>query len=94
MTLGSRTRVGLVDGDPAIRRDFVSLFGSQPDFVLGGVAGTAMLGFDLLSNQELDVMLVSAYTVGSHVKNIYRKLDVHSRTEAVYEARQLGIMRD
>jgi DNA-binding NarL/FixJ family response regulator len=31
-------------------------------------------------------------TVQSHVRNIYGKLDVHNKTEAVFEARQLGIL--
>lgn len=35
---------------------------------------------------------ISAHTVGDHVKAIYRKLDVHSCTEAIFEARQLGLM--
>jgi DNA-binding NarL/FixJ family response regulator len=32
-------------------------------------------------------------TVQSHVRNIYGKLDVHNKAEAVFEARQLGILR-
>ena len=32
-------------------------------------------------------------TVQSHVRNIYGKLDVHNKTEAVFEARQLGLLR-
>ncbi len=32
-------------------------------------------------------------TVQSHVRNIYGKLNVHNKTEAVFEARQLGILR-
>lgn len=35
----------------------------------------------------------SEQTIPSHVKNIYRKLAVHSRSEAVYEASRLGIIR-
>lgn len=35
---------------------------------------------------------IAPYTVQSHVKNIYSKLDVHSKTEAIFEARQLGLL--
>lgn len=33
---------------------------------------------------------ISVHTVGDHIKSIYRKLDVRSKSEAVHEARQLG----
>jgi DNA-binding NarL/FixJ family response regulator len=33
---------------------------------------------------------ISVHTVGDHIKAIYRKLDVRSKSEAVHEARQLG----
>jgi DNA-binding NarL/FixJ family response regulator len=36
---------------------------------------------------------ISAHTVVAHVKKIYRKLAVHSRGEAVFEATQLGLLR-
>lgn len=37
---------------------------------------------------------LSPHTVDTYVKRIYRKLQVHSKTEAVYEARKLGLVRD
>jgi len=36
---------------------------------------------------------ISAHTVVAHVKKIYRKLAVHSRGEAVFEATQLGLLK-
>lgn len=38
------------------------------------------------------VLQISCHTVTAHIKKIYRKLQVHSRGEAVYEASQLGIL--
>ena len=35
---------------------------------------------------------MSAHTVGSHVKNTYRKLDVHSAAAAVMQAVRLGLI--
>lgn len=37
-------------------------------------------------------MAISLTTVQTHVRNIYGKLGVHSKTEAVYEARQFGLL--
>jgi DNA-binding NarL/FixJ family response regulator len=64
---------------------------------------------DLLSHREVEVlsfiakgfsfaeianfMQISVHTVMTHVKRIYRKLAVHSRGEAVFEAQQLGLLR-
>jgi DNA-binding NarL/FixJ family response regulator len=39
-----------------------------------------------------EVLAISLHTVVTHVKKIYRKLAVHSRGEAVYEAGQLGLL--
>lgn len=37
-------------------------------------------------------MTVSLSTVRTHVRSIYSKLDVHSKTEAVFEARAQGLL--
>lgn len=63
---------------------------------------------DVLSGRELELLSVlsrgytygeaaallgiAVNTVHSHVKNIYAKLDVHSRAEAVFEARNMGLI--
>jgi DNA-binding NarL/FixJ family response regulator len=46
------------------------------------------LSFETIS----ELMDISPHTVVAHVKKVYRKLAVHSRSEAVYEASQLGIL--
>jgi len=46
-----------------------------------------------LSFREIaDVLAISQRTIVSHVKNIYRKMAVHSRGEAVYEATWQGLL--
>ncbi len=47
-----------------------------------------------LSNKEVALALeISHYTVGDHIKAIYRKLAVRSRGEAVFEAVHRGLIR-
>ncbi len=63
---------------------------------------------DALSKRELEVLQlvsrgctyqetgdhlkISITTVQAHVRNIYSKLDVHNKAEALFEARQLGLL--
>jgi len=46
------------------------------------------LSFDTVG----ELLTISPHTVVTHVKKIYRKLAVHSRGEAVYEASQMGLL--
>lgn len=43
-------------------------------------------------SEAAEILSVSSHTVASHIKKIYRKLEVNSRSEAVYEAVQLGLV--
>ncbi len=46
-----------------------------------------------MSNQEIaDILGISKNTVPVHIRNIYRKLGAARRTEAVFEARSLGLI--
>lgn len=74
----------------------------------GAAQAAAALAADALSPRETEVLSLIARgftyaevasrtgvllsTVQSHVRNIYGKLDVHNKAEAVFEARQLGIL--
>ncbi|MDP2261250.1 MAG: response regulator transcription factor [Caulobacter sp.] len=42
--------------------------------------------------EAADTLGLSQHTIGDYVKSIYRKLRVHSRTEAIFEARQVGLI--
>jgi DNA-binding NarL/FixJ family response regulator len=40
-----------------------------------------------------DLLGISAHTVTTHVRHLYKKLEVSSRSAAVWEARHLGLLR-
>ncbi len=47
---------------------------------------------DGLSNAEIaDKLFIAQGTVKRHINNIYGKLDVQSRTQAVAKAREIGL---
>lgn len=52
-----------------------------------------MVSRGLTNNEIADMLSMSFHTVASHIKHIYRKLAVTSRSEAVFEAVSQGIIR-
>lgn len=42
--------------------------------------------------EAAELLCIAPSTVQSHVKNIYSKLAVHSKAEAIFEARQMGLL--
>ncbi len=48
----------------------------------------------LRHDEVADTLGLRYSTVVSYVRDIYRKLAVHSRTEALFEARHLGLLRE
>lgn len=47
------------------------------------------------SYEEIAGLLgLSRHTIGTYVKRIYQKLQVHNKSEAIYEARKQGLLRD
>jgi LuxR family maltose regulon positive regulatory protein len=51
-----------------------------------------LLTTHLSSTQIAEELYISANTVRSHIKNIYSKLNVHSRKEAVQRAWELELL--
>ncbi len=91
--------------DPFIARRILALVSAPADGRPGSPAAAPAVGSPLsrrerqvlqlvgegLSNGEIaETMVLSRLTVESHTRNIYRKLVVGSRTEAVFRARQMG----
>ncbi|HEX4858023.1 MAG TPA: response regulator transcription factor [Usitatibacteraceae bacterium] len=92
---------------PIIARRLLKRF--QPENPGGGAAAPAESSGVSLSEREKEILLlaskgfnypemgklmgISPHTVTSHVKKIYRKLAVHSRGEAVFEANRMGLIR-
>lgn len=45
------------------------------------------------TSEVADLLSISPHTAAKHLKNIYAKLGIHSRTEAVTEAIRFGLLR-
>lgn len=84
---------------PIIARQLLTRLSPRP---------AAPAGADTLTERERDILAklargytyaevaellgIAPSTVQSHVKNIYSKLVVHSKAEAIFEARQMGLL--
>lgn len=54
------------------------------------ILNTIARGFSY--QETADLLKISVFTVHTHLKRIYRKLAVHSKTEAVFEADKRGLL--
>jgi LuxR family maltose regulon positive regulatory protein len=51
-----------------------------------------LLNTDLSSTDMAEELIISVNTVRTHIRNIYSKLDVHSRYEAIARAKELNLL--
>ena len=51
-----------------------------------------LIAEDLVNQEIADKLFISLNTVKTHLKNIYLKLEVDNRTEAVTKAKETGII--
>jgi DNA-binding NarL/FixJ family response regulator len=86
---------GEVPISPAIARRLLQRFrGEEPSAAILSPRETEVLrliGRGLKSGEVAEILAISAQTVATHVKTIYRKLEITSRAEAALEARKRGL---
>ncbi len=100
-------RAGGSPMSPLIARQVVNrLRGAPAEAVTRDAAATGAVVLSVRENEILDLISrgytyaetarylgLSVHTVQSHIKNIYGKLAVRSRGEAVFEAAKLGLLK-
>jgi DNA-binding NarL/FixJ family response regulator len=86
---------------PTIARRLLSRFtghrnvvGNSPSLSTQELSVLSMSAKGYSYDEIADLLQLSRHTVETYVKRIYRKLQVHSKTAAVYEARKLGLFDD
>lgn len=82
--------VSVVPADPGQQRSLAS--GTTARLTSRETDVLQMLAIGNTYEQVGDRLGVSLNTVGSHVKNIYRKLEVHSARAAVWRALELRLL--
>lgn len=98
--------LGLMKGDspisPGIARYLLSRFQPKPDSTLGDASASltereqsvlTLIAKGYSRSEAAEALGMSQHTVNTHIKHIYRKLAVHSRTEAIFEACQMGLIK-
>ena len=100
-------RAGGAPMTPSIARQLLAHVRPPPVPDAAAVVAPAFIGFNLTPTEKTVLNLiargfkyaeiaglneVSVHTVHSHIKNIYAKLSVNSRSEAVFEASRLGLL--
>lgn len=92
--------------DPFVARHILSTFGSLAAAAPGGAPANApqsvltpreveilnLVSKGLTNKEIAEIVSLSRFTVECHVRNIYKKLAVRSRTEAIFEARARGFL--
>ena len=63
-----------------------------PDITDREVEVLELFSRGLSYRETAELLLISVNTISDHVRKIYAKLSVHSRSEAVFEAQSLGLI--
>ena len=94
----------LLDGgspiSPPIARHLIRQFAPEPSPVDGSIEALSAREREVLQlaakgytyQETADLLGITVNTVSSHTKNIYAKLAVNSRSQAVHEAARLGLV--
>lgn len=77
---------------PASKASASATAGDKPLLTCREVEVLRLIAKGYNFNEIADLLSVTYHTVTSHIRNIYRKLSVHSRSEAVFEAVQRGLV--
>jgi DNA-binding NarL/FixJ family response regulator len=90
--LGERTVRGTILGQPREKKQIIN--DPRPSTTLSEreIEALNLLARGFTYAETAELLGISPHTIGTHVKNIYRKLEVTSRAEAVFEASSLGIL--
>lgn len=93
-------RAGGAPINPMIARRLIKHLAPRPEAALAEPTALteremeilALLARGFSTAEVAGLLSISFHTVATHVKKIYRKLQVGSRAEAIYEAGQLGLL--